>query len=112
MLVFAIAVFTLVALMGLGMILELFKGQRTPKIFALLHAGFALLGSGLVVFAALGGDNRVWPNIGMAVVIIVLGGIVSLRRHKGKSARGVALAHAGLAVACYLLLIYVASVSA
>ncbi len=104
MLVFALAVFTLVAVMGLGLIIDVLKGRPSSKTFALVHAGFALLGSALVILAALGGDNRVWVNIGLAVAIIVLGGLVSLRRHQGQQPKGLALAHGGLAVVCYLIL--------
>jgi len=108
MLVFALAVFTLVAVMGLGLIFDVFKGSASSKTFACLHGGFALFGSVLVILAALGGDSRVWINIGMAVVIIVLGGLVSLSRHKGKPAKSLAVAHASLAVVCYLILAYIA----
>jgi hypothetical protein len=104
MLVFALAVFTLVAVMGLGLICDVFKGSSSSKTYAVLHAGFALIGSALVILDALGGDNRVWINIGLAVVIIVLGGLVSLRRHKGQNVKALALAHGGLAVVCYLIL--------
>lgn len=108
MLVFAVAVFTLVAVMGLGLIVDVFKGSASSTTFAVLHAGFALLGSVLVILAALGGDDRVWINIGLAVVIIVLGGLVSLGRCKGKPVKALATAHAGLAVVCYLILAYFA----
>ena len=108
MLIFALAVFTLVAVMGLGLIIDVFKGGSSSKQFALVHAGFALLGSVLVILAALGGDNRVWVNIGLAVVIIVLGATVSYRRHKGLPVKPLALAHGGLAVSCYLILAYFA----
>ncbi len=108
MLVFALAVFTLVAVMGLGLIFDVFKGSASSKTYALVHAGFALLGSVLVILEALGGDDRVWINIGLAVVIIVLGGLVSLRRHKGQQPKGLALAHGGLAVVCYLILAFFA----
>jgi len=63
-----------------------------------------LLGSVLVILAALGGDDRVWINIGLAVVIIALGATVSFRRHKGLPVKPLALAHGGLAVVCYLIL--------
>jgi len=108
MLIFALAVFTLVAVMGLGLIIDVLKGQSSSKQFALIHAGFALLGSVLVILDALSGDERVWVNIGLAVVIIALGGVLSLRRHKGQHPKGLALAHGGLAVVCYLILAYFA----
>ncbi len=106
MLVMSLAIFTVVAVMGLGMATDVFKGRGTPKMYALTHAGFAAVGSLLVILAALGGDNRVWINIGMAVVIIVLGGLLSLRRHKGEAPKGILTLHAGLAVVCYLILAY------
>ena len=106
MLIMAVGIFTLVAVMGAGMAFELFQGRKTEKGFALLHAGFALLGSALVIVVALEGDQRVWINIGLAVVIIVLGGLVSIKRHKGQSPKALALTHASLAVACYLILAY------
>ena len=108
MLIFAVAVFTLVAVMGLGLIVDVFKGSPSTKTFAILHAGFALLGSVLVILAALGGDSRVWINIGLAVVIITLGGLVSCRRHRDKPVKALAVTHASLAVVCYLILVYFA----
>ena len=110
MLVFALAVFTLVAVMGLGMAVDVFKGAPTPKLYALTHAGFALLGSGLVIAQALGGDNRVWINIGMAVAIIVLGLLISFRRSKGQPVKPLVALHGLLAVTCYLILGYFAFV--
>jgi len=108
MLIFALAVFTLVAVMGVGLIFDVFKGSPSSKQYALIHAGFALIGSVLVILDALGGDDRVWVNIGLAVVIIGLGATVSLRRHKGLPVKGLAAAHGGLAVVCYLILAYFA----
>lgn len=106
MLMMALGIFTLVAVMGLGLIIDLFKGRSSSKTYAVVHAGFALAGSALVILSALAGDSRVVVNIGMAVAIIVLGGVVSLRRHKGKPAKSLALAHGGLAVVCYSILVY------
>lgn len=106
MLIFAVAVFTLVAVMGLGMALDLFKGRGSPRQFALTHAGFAALGSLLVIIAALQGDLRVVINIIMAVVIIGLGVLLSLRRAKGEHPKNLAMLHGGLAVVCYLILAY------
>jgi hypothetical protein len=108
MLIFALAVFTLVAVMGLGLITDVLKGHGSSKQFALIHAGFALLGSVLVILQALGGDDRVWINIGLAVAIIVLGVLVSFRRQKGEQPKALAFAHGGLAVVCYLILAYFA----
>ncbi len=105
MLMGALAVFTLVAVMGLMMIRDAWRGQRVGAAYSLVHAAAALLGSALVIAVALDGDTRLYANIGMAVVIIVLGLAMGFAVKKGKSApRLVLMAHAALAVACYGLL--------
>ena len=108
MLIIAFAVFTLVAVMGAGMALDVFNGRGSPKMYALAHAGFALLGSALVIVAALQGNTSVITNIVLAVIIIVLGIAMSFRRAKGEQPKSLALLHGGLAVVCYLLLAYYA----
>ncbi|QSA96959.1 hypothetical protein [Methylococcus sp. EFPC2] len=102
----ALGAFTVVALAGVLLALDVFKGIGSSKQFALAHAGVALLGSLLVILAALGGDNRVWTNIGLAVVIIGLGITISFKRAKGEHPKGLVAAHGGLAVICYLILAY------
>ncbi|WP_428353873.1 hypothetical protein [Methyloprofundus sp.] len=63
------------------------------------------MGALLAIGAALTGDDRVYVNITMVVVIMVLGFLAVSRRFKtGKVQKGLILGHAGLAVTCYLLL--------
>jgi hypothetical protein len=69
----------------------------------------ALFFSVLVILAALGGDHRVWINIGLAVVIIPLGVWLCYRRSRGIHPKGLVVIHGGLAVACFLILAYYAS---
>jgi hypothetical protein len=105
MLMGALAVFTLVAAMGLMMIRDVWRGRSVGPAYSLVHAAAALLGSGLVIAVALDGDQRVYANIGMAVVIILLGAAMGYAVKRGRSApRIVLMAHAALAVACYGLL--------
>ncbi len=105
MLMGALAVFTLVAVMGLSMIFSVWRGYEIEPGFPLLHGGAALLGSALVIVAALEGDTRLYVNIGMAVVIILLGVAMGVFAKKGKKApKGILVAHVGLAVACFGLL--------
>jgi hypothetical protein len=107
----SLAIFTLVAAMGLGMVADIYRGIGTPKLFGFIHAGFALLGSALVILVAVGGDNRVWINIGLAVIIIILGILLGLRRSKGSAPKVLVAAHGGLAVICYVILAYNALLS-
>jgi hypothetical protein len=107
MLMGALAVFTLVAAMGLVMVRDVWRGQAVDPMYPMLHAGAALLGSGLVIAAALAGDTRLYANIGLAVVIIILGALMGLSSKKGKKvSRVILMAHGGLAVACYGLLAF------
>ncbi|UZR28921.1 hypothetical protein [Methylococcus mesophilus] len=105
MLVGALAVFTLVALMGLAMICDVWAGRPVEPAYPILHGVASLVGSALVIVAALEGDTRLYLNIGMAVVIIGLGLLMGLTAKKGKRVpRAILVAHVGLAVTCYLAL--------
>ncbi len=105
MLMGALATFTLVAVMGLMMVLNMARGLPPDPHYPKLHALGALIGSALVIVPALGGDERLYLNIGMAVAIIVLGLMMALAGKKGKKIpKAVLVAHAGLAVACYGIL--------
>jgi hypothetical protein len=107
MLVFALLVFTLVAVMGLFLAVDHFRGRPSDRQFAVAHAILALIGSTLVILDALQGDTRVFINIGLAVVIIALGVLLSVKKHKtGVAPKGILVAHALLAVVCYLILAY------
>lgn len=105
MLIGALAVFTLVAVMGLSMICDAWRGIRVEPAYAKTHALVSLVGSAMVIYLAVEGDARLYANIGLAVVIIGLGGVMAVASKKGKRVpKGILVAHAGLAVACYLLL--------
>lgn len=105
MLMGALATFTLVAVMGLMMVLSSLRGSPSDPHYPKLHALAALIGSAMVIVTALDGDERLYVNIGLAVVIIGLGLVMALAAKKGKKAPKIVLvAHAGLAVVCYGIL--------
>lgn len=105
MLVGAFAVFTLVAVMGLSILADVWRGYVVEPFYPVLHGAAALAGSALVIFSALAGDTRLYLNIGLAVVIILLGVVLGLVTKKGKKApKPILLAHVGLAVVCYGIL--------
>ncbi len=73
--------------------------------FLIVHGAASLLGSALVIAAALQGNTRGYINIAMAVVIIALGLAMGYASKSGKKVpRLILLTHAGLAVGCYGLL--------
>ncbi len=110
MLVFALAVFTVVAIMGLGLAIGVFRNGHDDPMYARTHAGLALLGSGLVIWAAVEGDERLYINIGLAVAIIGLGLLMAKRRAKRHCVKALAVVHGLLAVSCYGILAYFAFV--
>lgn len=105
LLVASFAIFTLVALMGVAMLFDVWNGRPVGAAYPILHAAASLVGAVFVIVAALEGDTRLYINIGMAVVIIGLGLVMGLATKKGKRApRSILVAHVGLAVVCYLVL--------
>lgn len=103
----ALAIFTLVAVMGLSVVCSVWRGHPVEPGYPLLHGGIALVGSALVIVSALGGDTRLYVNIGMAVIIILLGVTMGVFAKKGKKVpKGIVISHVGLAVACYGILAF------
>lgn len=111
MLIGALAIFTLVASMGLAMSCSVWHGRPVDAAYPRIHAIAALLGSALVIASALAGDTRLYANIAMAVIIILLGVLMAVTSRKGKPVpKVILLTHASLAVACYGLLAWFALV--
>ena len=102
MLMGAFAVFTLVAVMGLSILPGVWRGHPVEPFYPVLHGAASLFGAALVIDAALSGDQRLYLNIGLAVVIILLGVTMGVLGKRGKKIpKGLLLSHVGLAVACY-----------
>lgn len=106
MLIVSLALFTVVALVGIFLAKNVFAGKSSSGFARFMHVGFACAGSVLVIVEAFRGDHRLWINIGLALVIIALGLLLWYLRSKGEFPKKLVLAHGGLAVACYLVLAY------
>ncbi|MCX8048675.1 MAG: hypothetical protein N3A55_03310 [Methylohalobius sp.] len=101
----SLAAFTVAALLGALIAFDLFRGRPVDRAIILTHAGMAVLGALLAISAALMGDKRVYLNIALVVVIALLGFTAATRRYKtGQVQKPLLLAHAGIAVVCYLIL--------
>lgn len=109
MLMGALAVFTLVAVMGAVMVVDMIRGLPVDPFYPKLHAAAALLGSAMVIVVAADGDQRLYLNIALAVVVIALGLVMAVASKRGRPIpKPVLVAHAGLAVACYGILAFFA----
>lgn len=106
MLIFSLGAFTVVALVGLIMASDVFRQKPTAPIFRLLHVIFVLVGALFAIVAAFSGDQRIWINVVMALIIIGLGCLIFARRSQKQNPKGIVLIHGGIAVVCYLLLAY------
>jgi hypothetical protein len=108
MLLYSLIIFTVVAVLGLLNAANVLAGKERSTTLASLHGLLSLVGSAIVIYAFLtgaAGGKPVIVNIIMAVVIIVLGFVISVsRRSGGTPGKGVVFGHAGLAVICYLIL--------
>ncbi|MFO1418694.1 MAG: hypothetical protein U1E83_08485 [Methylotetracoccus sp.] len=107
MLMGAFAAFSLVAAMGLAIVRDVWRGRAVDPFYPVVHGAAALFGSALVILVALEGDHRLYVNIGLAVVIILLGVLMGLQSKRGKKvSRGILAAHVSLALVCYGLLAF------
>jgi len=101
----ALSAFTLTAILGLMIALNLFRGKPSDPSASIVHGISALLGSVFAIGAALLGDTRIYVNIAMAVVIILLGVMAALKRRKtGVVPKALLSIHILLALVCYLIL--------
>ncbi|GAB6068032.1 hypothetical protein JCM13664_13510 [Methylothermus subterraneus] len=101
----SLAAFTVAAILGASIALDLFRGIPVDRKLILTHAGTAVLGAALAIGAALTGDKRVYLNIALVVVIALLGFTAATRRYRtGQVQKPLLLAHASIAVICYAIL--------
>ena len=101
----AFCTFTITAVLGLMIAFNLFTGKYLQTSSSIIHGASALLGSSFAIGAALMGETRIYINILMAVVIIVLGVLAVIKRHKtGVVPKGILTVHILLALICYVML--------
>ena len=106
LLIASFGAFTVAALFGVMLAVQLFNKRKWVNPgHVLAHLWFVVLGTVPVIIAAVQGDIRVYANIGLVVVIAVLGFLMHRKRIKtGELPKRLFIAHAGLAVTCYILL--------
>ncbi len=109
MLIAALGLLALAALLGVYMLVRVFKGQLPPWAAALLHGAFAATGLVIVLYAAFLSQSAPAPTLVIAAALLViaaLGGFALVSYHLRKQAPPKALAgvHAALAVAGFLCL--------
>ncbi len=101
----AFCTFTITAILGLMIAINLFRGAYVAPSSSIMHAASALLGSAFAIGAALLGETAIYINIVLAVIIIALGLLAAMKRRKtGVAPKGILAVHILLAVVCYAML--------
>ena len=106
MLIYAVIAITLAILVGIGMASQILQKKPFHKGYSFLHLGLVLLGALFTIIAALSGGVLLWWNIGLAVIVSLLGFMLAFRLVGQTKAIAVLAIHAGLALSCYLFLAY------
>lgn len=108
MLTYAVVVFAIGALGGLGLASFVLRGRLAPWALSLAHAALGAIGLLLVVYAALTGGIPQAALVALVILIIAaLGGfyLASIHLRKTVAPKQVVFIHAGAAVIGFLILL-------
>lgn len=110
MLTIAILVFAIGAVGGLILANSVLRGQLASWTLSLLHAALGATGLVLTAIVVLGGSTDVPKIAATALIILVLAALAgfylaSVHARKASPPRGAVIAHAGIAVVGFLLLL-------
>jgi FtsH-binding integral membrane protein len=110
MLTIAILVFAIGAIGGLILANSVLRGQLASWTLSLLHAALGATGLVLTAIVVLGGSTDVSKIVPTALIILVVAALAgfylaSVHARKASPPRGAVIAHAGVAVVGFLLLV-------
>lgn len=110
MLTIAILVFAIGAIGGLILANSVLRGQLASWTLSLLHAALGATGLVLTAIVVLGGSTDVPKIVPTALIILVVAALAgfylaSVHARKASPPRGAVIAHAGVAVVGFLLLV-------
>ncbi len=106
-LTFSLAAFAVAAVLGMLNACNLFRGRPEDTVLTLMHVASAVVGAVAAIIAFLSGAQQVLINIVLVLLIAALGWTAYHRRRAtGVVQKPLILLHAGIAVACYLILAY------
>lgn len=108
MLTYAVIVFAVGALGGLGLASYVLRGRLAPWGLSLLHAALGAIGLLLVIYAAVSGGVPQAGLVALAILIIAaLGGfyLASIHLRGTVAPKPVVFVHAGVAVVGFLTLL-------
>lgn len=107
MLIFsALSIFIAITI-GCAMVFRILTKKPVTVWHKIAHVGMVAVGALLAVIAAFQtGDMRLWANIALSILVVILGIFVGLKKFRGKTGWFVLVLHAVLATICYLILLF------
>jgi FtsH-binding integral membrane protein len=110
MLTIAVLIFAVGAVGGLVLANSVLRGRLASWALSLLHMALGATGLVLTAIVVLGGTNDVSSIVPIALLILVVAALAgfylaSIHARKVSAPRGAVLAHAGIAVVGFLLLV-------
>ncbi|MDL2215250.1 hypothetical protein LJC00_03585 [Dysgonomonas sp. OttesenSCG-928-M03] len=96
----------IVVISGFIMVSQRKKKESAPTLYRAIHIIGTLIGASIVVVAAFMGDNRLWTNIVLATIIVILGAILGFGKPKKSSAKYIFYSHATIGIICYSIFLY------
>jgi hypothetical protein len=96
----------IVIIVGFLMVSKRKKKEPVPTLYKAIHGIGTIIGASIVVIAAFMGDTRLWTNIILATIIVVLGLIMSFGKLTKSSAIKILNLHMIIAITCYVIFLY------
>lgn len=96
----------IVIIAGFMMLAKLLKKEPIPVSYKGIHIVATAIGAVIALITALTVDSRLWTNIVLAVIIVILGLVMALGKLKKNSAMRVLFFHATIGIICYSLFLY------
>lgn len=95
-----------VILIGFLMVSKRKQRKPVPTLYMATHLIGTIIGALIVIIAAFKGDARLWTNIVLAVIIVILGLTMSFGKLSKSKAQTVLLCHACIGIICYGIFVY------
>lgn len=96
----------IVIIVGFLMVFKIKKKEPIPTSFKGIHVVATIIGAVLALIAAITIDSRLWTNIILATIIVILGLVMALGKLKKQSAIKVLFVHAAIGITCYSIFLY------
>ena len=96
----------IVIVVGFIMASKRMKRKPVPPYLKVIHRVATLIGASIVIVVAFMGDYRLWTNIILSLIIVILGLLMSLKKVSKANMKKVLFSHAIIGITCYIIFLY------